>query len=175
MAQFKFFSAIALVMSLFLAGCSSTQTDDTAGSETDVTTSSTGDAGAGTDTGAVDVVEPEITGETVFADGTITVYFDFDSSEIRADSKAALDTIAEGMNNDASSIVVEGHADERGTREYNQALGERRSLAVREYLQTKGVASDRVRVKSYGEERPAAEGHDESAWSQNRRAEIKPQ
>ena len=100
-----------------------------------------------------------------------TVYFDFDSSELSENAQMTLNRQAAFLNvNPTLVIVVEGHADERGTREYNLALGDRRATAVRDYLLAKGLNSARVRTVSYGKERPAAEGSTESVWEKNRRA-----
>jgi peptidoglycan-associated lipoprotein len=107
------------------------------------------------------------------AGGLKTIYFGFDSSELSTDTKDALKANAEYLK--ASSTVdvqVEGHCDERGGRQYNLALGERRAKAVRDYLIALGVESKRLSTISYGSERPKAEGSDESAWSQNRRANF---
>jgi peptidoglycan-associated lipoprotein len=101
------------------------------------------------------------------------VYFDFDSSAIRDDALPMIQAHANYLASNANvNFTLEGHADERGTREYNLALGERRADAVRRMLIANGVSPAQVRVVSYGEERPAVLGHDESAWSMNRRAEI---
>jgi peptidoglycan-associated lipoprotein len=98
------------------------------------------------------------------------VFFDFDKFDITAEAQATLQRQAAWMNsNPQTTIVVEGHCDERGTREYNLGLGERRASAIREYLVNLGVAPARVEVISYGKERPVALGHAETAWSQNRR------
>lgn len=100
-----------------------------------------------------------------------TFYFDFDRSVIKPADLNALDTHAKILRrNSDRRIVIEGHCDERGTREYNLALGERRSNAVRSYLTSAGVSARQIETVSYGEERPADPGHDESAWSRNRRA-----
>ena len=100
-----------------------------------------------------------------------TVYFDFDSSELSDDAQMTLNRQSAFLNvNPALVIVVEGHADERGTREYNLALADRRATAVRDYLLAKGLNSARVRTVSYGKERPAVEGSSEAAWGKNRRA-----
>jgi peptidoglycan-associated lipoprotein len=100
-----------------------------------------------------------------------TVYFDFDSSELSENAQMTLNRQAAFLNvNPTLVIVVEGHADERGTREYNLALGDRRATAVRDYLLAKGLNSARVRTVSYGKERPAVEGSTEAAWEKNRRA-----
>ncbi len=107
------------------------------------------------------------------AGGLKTVYFAFDSSELASDTKDALKSNAEYLKTNANvDIQVEGHCDERGGRQYNLALGERRAKAVRDYLVALGVESKRLSTISYGSERPKAEGSDESAWSQNRRANF---
>lgn len=102
------------------------------------------------------------------------IYFDYDSFALRPDALKALGGNAEKMKADPANTMfqVEGHCDERGTQEYNMALGEKRALAVREHLIKLGVAGDRIVTISYGKERPAAEGHDEASWKQNRRAEF---
>jgi len=100
-----------------------------------------------------------------------TVYFDFDSAELTAEAKMTLNRQSAFLNvNPTLVIVVEGHADERGTREYNLALGDRRATAVRDYLIANGLNSARVRTVSYGKERPAVEGSSEEAWAKNRRS-----
>ena len=100
------------------------------------------------------------------------VFFETDSSELTPQSRATLDKQAQWLNNYAqySQFTVEGHADERGTREYNIALGARRAQTVRDYLVSRGVAANRMRTISYGKERPVALCDDISCWSQNRRA-----
>ena len=100
-----------------------------------------------------------------------TVNFDFDSAELTVSARSTLNRQAAFLSlNPGLMIVVEGHADERGTREYNLALGDRRATAVRDYLVAKGINSARVRTVSYGKERPAVAGSDEAAWAKNRRA-----
>ena len=100
-----------------------------------------------------------------------TVNFDFDSAELTVSARSTLNRQAAFLSvNPDLMIVIEGHADERGTREYNLALGERRATAVRDYLVAKGINSARVRTVSYGKERPAVSGSDEVAWAKNRRA-----
>ena len=100
------------------------------------------------------------------------VFFETDSSELSPQSRATLDKQAQWLNtyNQYGQFTVEGHADERGTREYNIALGARRAQTVRDYLISRGVASNRMRTISYGKERPVALCDDISCWSQNRRA-----
>ncbi len=104
-----------------------------------------------------------------------TVYFDYDMSNIREDQRSALDENARKLREyqPEDMVMVEGHCDERGTIEYNLALGEQRAQAVKTYLVDAGVAEGRIETVSFGEEQPAVMGGDESAWSQNRRAESK--
>ncbi len=100
-------------------------------------------------------------------------FFDYDSYALREDARAALDLAAKLLRENADvSLTIEGHCDERGTVEYNQALGEKRANAARDYLTNAGVPAARLQTVSYGKERPFAEGHDESAWAQNRRAHF---
>ena len=107
------------------------------------------------------------------AGGLQTVYFGFDSSNLDSETKEAVKSNADYLKANANvDIQVEGHCDERGGRQYNLALGERRAKAVRDYLVALGVESKRISTISYGSERPKAEGSDESAWSQNRRANF---
>jgi len=99
------------------------------------------------------------------------VFFDTDSSELSDQARATLDKQAQWLNNyNRYAFTIEGHADERGTREYNIALGARRAETVREYLVSRGVSGQRMRTISYGKERPVAICNDISCWSQNRRA-----
>ena len=101
------------------------------------------------------------------------VFFDFDKAIIRDDGKQALNTDIQWLKaNSAVRIKVEGHCDERGTNEYNLALGERRAKAARDYLVAGGIDAKRISTVSYGEERPFVQGHDESAWKWNRRGHF---
>jgi peptidoglycan-associated lipoprotein len=101
------------------------------------------------------------------------VYFDYDTSEIRPQYVDLLRAHAAYLFNDPGArVTLEGHTDERGTRDYNLALGDRRSDAVKRYLVAEGVPSERISTLSYGEERPADPGHGENAWAKNRRVEL---
>ena len=104
-----------------------------------------------------------------------TIYFNYDRSDVREDQRAAMDENASKLREyqPEDMVVVEGHCDERGTIEYNLALGERRAQAVKSYLVNAGVADGRIETISFGEEQPAVMGSDESAWAQNRRTELK--
>ena len=100
-----------------------------------------------------------------------TVYFDYDSSALSGNAQGTLLRQAGFLNaNPALTITIEGHCDERGTREYNLALGERRASAARDFLLAQGVDQARIKVISYGKERPVASGSTETSWSKNRRA-----
>jgi len=102
-----------------------------------------------------------------------TVYFDFDKSIIKSSERSKIEAVADHLKAQPThKVKVEGHCDERGTEGYNLSLGERRALAVRTYLVNLGISSDRVYTISFGEARPAVEGHTESAWSKNRRGEF---
>lgn len=101
------------------------------------------------------------------------IYFDLDKSDLRADARATLDAKLPLLRaNSAVRIRIAGHTDERGSDAYNIALGQRRAAAAKRYLVDNGIAADRIDVVSFGEDRPAAQGSDESAWSQNRRDEF---
>lgn len=102
---------------------------------------------------------------------SVTVSFDFDRSDLTKASKGTLDSKTTCYG-EAGSITIGGHADERGTTEYNLALGEKRAETVKTYLTNAGISASKIKATSYGEERPVSNGHDESAWGQNRRAEI---
>ena len=100
-----------------------------------------------------------------------TVYFDFDSAALSYDAQVTLSRqLAFLQLNPEAVVVIEGHADERGTREYNLALGDRRASAARDYLLAKGIDAARIRTVSYGKERPAMSGSNETSWAKNRRA-----
>ncbi len=99
--------------------------------------------------------------------------FDFDSYTLRPEAIEALDAHIAALSGNDQTVRLEGHTDERGTREYNMALGERRANAVRDYMVVNGIQSYRIETVSYGEERPVAYGSGESNWSQNRRVELK--
>ena len=103
-----------------------------------------------------------------------TIYFDYDSAVLKPEAKTKIERGADWLKRNPNvNVRVEGHCDERGTNEYNLALGERRALAARRYLISLGISTDRIFTISYGEERVAVEGHDESAWKFNRRDEFK--
>jgi peptidoglycan-associated lipoprotein len=143
---------LAVVMS-FLVGCSSS--DNKA---TEAPTTGTAP------------VESTSTPEAALSN---VVYFDFDQYSLTAESRAVLLAHADKLKGASAAVRLEGHADERGSREYNMALGEKRANAVRDFLVTQGVNGSSLEVVSFGEEQPAATGSDEASWSQNRRVEVK--
>lgn len=118
---------------------------------------------------------PEPPKPAVAASDLQVIHFGYDSFQLDDAARAALDANAKLLrDNPTLSVSVDGHCDERGTVEYNQALGQKRAEAVQQYLSDQGIPSTRFRVISYGKERPVDEGHDESAWARNRRVEFTP-
>jgi peptidoglycan-associated lipoprotein len=109
----------------------------------------------------------------VVAPGLGDIFYDFDKSELRTDAVEQLKTNANWLQtNTANNVIIEGHCDERGTSEYNLALGERRADSAKDYIVNLGVAPARMKTVSYGEEKPFAAGSTEDAWAQNRRAHF---
>lgn len=160
-----------LVASVILAGCASTSTPaDNAGSPDTGANSAGGVAPAVTDSGSNNTVV-QSSGESSVDLATV-FYFDFDQSTLTAATRALLTAHAADLKTFPRNIRLEGHADERGTREYNIALGERRANAVRDYLRSEGVTTP-IEVISFGEEKPVNSGGFEAAWSLNRRVELK--
>ena len=101
------------------------------------------------------------------------VYFGFDSTVVPSDQLDKIEAVSQHLNaNPSRVVIVEGHCDERGSNEYNMSLGESRAVIVRNYLVQNGIAASRIQTHSYGEEKPAVQGSDESAWSRNRRGEF---
>ena len=130
-----------------------------------------GDSGAGALVPEASPVDSAPVGTTEPAPELRIVYFDYDRYTIRSDGRDALKSNSGWLKrNPTVSVQIEGHCDERGTPEYNLALGERRASAVRDYLARLGIPVSRLSTVSYGEERASDPGHDESAWTRNRRA-----
>ena len=101
------------------------------------------------------------------------VYFGFDSTVVPAGELPKIDEVSKHLTDKTDRVVVvEGNCDERGSSEYNMALGENRAIIIRNYLVQSGIAADRIQTRSYGAEKPAVDGHDESAWAKNRRGEF---
>jgi len=101
------------------------------------------------------------------------VYFGFDSTVVPAGELGKIDAVAQHLTAKTDRVVVvEGNCDERGSNEYNMSLGENRAIIIRNYLVQNGISADRIQTRSYGSEKPAVDGHDESAWAKNRRGEF---
>lgn len=144
-----------------------------------------GDAsGTGAGTGAVDPnagytstspssMDDGVSSEEAALRAITTFYFEFDSADLKQEAMQALDVHAKDLKSEGNRVVLEGHTDERGTREYNMALGERRAGAVQRYLVLQGVSPAQLELVSYGEEKPDALGSSEEDWAQNRRVELR--
>jgi len=184
---------MAILVAAFISACATTQeeipTDDgptdqstTDGSATDGGTDSGADAtgldGSDTGDGGVIVDSAPLTVAEMLeqSEGALsnrTIYFEFDSAKLTSESIEILESHGDFIaGNGEVSVRLEGHADERGSREYNIALGDRRAQSVRRVLLFQGASSDQVETVSYGEEQPAVSGHDEESWSKNRRVEL---
>ena len=168
----KFFTGALLVF--FLAACSTTP-KDTADSSGSGSTSSSSDVASGE--GTVTETSPDSASiepgsqEDLIVNVGDRVFFNYDSSDLDSDAQELLqDQVAWLKQYSDVSVIVEGHCDERGTREYNLALGEKRAQSVKNYLINLGISSDRVSTISYGKERPAVVGSNDGAWAQNRRS-----
>ena len=167
-----------LAATAFLAACetASTTSGDVTGtassSSTTASTTSTASSSAST-TADQPAEDPATRLKKDFAQVGTTVLFDFDSAQLSDYAQRVLDRQAAFLKaRPETRVIIGGHADERGTREYNLALGERRASSARDYLVAKGVNAARIRIISYGKERPKAVGSTEAAWRQNRRAET---
>ena len=149
---------ISLVL-IFIAGCSSMSTSGSGSS----TNSGAMSSGAGMN---------NVSGEDMSADVGNVVYFEFDQATLTSAARAMLMVHADRLKSSGANATLEGHADERGTREYNLALGERRAKTVRDFLLLQGVNSTQLYLISYGEERPVNSTSNDAAWQANRRVEI---
>ncbi|MBO6555025.1 MAG: peptidoglycan-associated lipoprotein Pal [Pseudomonadales bacterium] len=164
---------------LILGGCASSEPADSGpdlepieqAPDTSSTETSEAAVGPVVENGKIVLPTGDGMGTTEMLNGVF--YFDFDQAIVKRAGHEELDKHAEVLASDRYLRVrLEGHADERGTREYNLALGERRANALRAYLVAQGASRSQIEVISYGEEKPANSGHSESAWAQNRRVEI---
>jgi peptidoglycan-associated lipoprotein len=173
------FLVVVMAAAVVLAGCGSKPTVDA--DEPAVPVGGTSSSGGGVSTGGVATVDADRQAGAgrgaVGPDGALAsqrvIYFDFDSSDIRSEYVDVIAAHGRFLAGNATVRVrLEGHTDERGSREYNIGLAERRAQTVRRALTLQGVQESQIATVSYGEERPAAAGSDENAWSKNRRVEI---
>lgn len=179
---------------LLLAGCATSNPDealdeqttqadqaqqaDSAAQQQDDATDGTPTPIAGSDTQASALTQDTLTAQQLLEQedtplASRVIYFEYDSAKVNDESLALLEAHGNFIAGNGNVYVrLEGHADERGSREYNIALGDRRAQSVRRILLFQGASSDQLETISYGEERPAQLGHDDAAWSQNRRVEL---
>jgi peptidoglycan-associated lipoprotein len=168
----------AAAVSAVLAGCSSPVKLNEGAPVTDAKPNPTGAAGAGAQSGAsqsgVTTVDVGKTTNVAASNIGRVVYFDYDSYVLRDEFRPVVEGNARLLSAaKTKKMVVEGHTDERGGREYNLALGQRRAEAVAKSMVLLGAADNQIEAVSFGKERPVNEGHDEAAWAKNRRAELK--
>jgi peptidoglycan-associated lipoprotein len=169
------FVPVVLAAGLVIGGCSSTGTRDGAGSGAGAGASVEDRRGGAVTSGAsgTGAWSASALNDPNSLLYTKTIYFDFDQSTIRSEFIEVLRAHASYLNrNLAATVLIEGHADERGSREYNIGLGERRANAIKRFLEAEGVSEVQINTISYGEERPAAFGQDEVSWAQNRRGVL---
>jgi len=161
---------LSLLLALFVSACA-TKPKDSASTTGSGTTSTESTVSSSSDDSAdVESIEPGSQEDLIVNVGD-RVFFGYDSAELDSDAQELLQNqVAWLKQYSDTSVTIEGHCDERGTREYNLALGEKRAQAVKNYLISLGVSSDRVSTISYGKERPSVVGSHEGAWSQNRRS-----
>lgn len=162
-----------LFAAVFLAACSSTDTRDEEAAAEQARMEAAAEAErAQREAEIAAQLEQQRLMDAVASYGNV-FFFDFDSSALRPEAREAVDAHIALLKTNDRNVRLEGHTDERGTREYNMALGERRANSVRDYMVLNGIPSYRIETVSYGEERPVAYGSGESNWSQNRRVELK--
>lgn len=175
--RMKLLTSAGLAVALLVSGCGKKKlaelppapTTAPAGSSTG--TAADGTSGVGADGTVAGAALPGSQADLVARAGSDTIYFNTDKYEIDDAGRATLDAQAAWLAANAGvKVTIEGHADERGTREFNLALGDRRANAAKNHLAAKGVDAARMTVVSWGKERPAAAGSDEAAWAQNRRS-----
>jgi len=176
--------APVLVLSLFLAGCpkrpattAASAPPPTGAPPSSAAPSTTSPGGAMTPSPvapstAAPSTTPPAPSEFRETANLKDVFFDFDKYDIRASDAAVLDTNAAWLKSNDNLVLIEGHCDERGTNEYNLALGERRAKATMNYLVGQGVQANRITIISYGKERPTCTEHSEACWAKNRRAHF---
>jgi peptidoglycan-associated lipoprotein len=155
------------VLAVAVFGCTTTsEEEDTTGTDSEFQQADQAEVAV-----VIEEVDEVVVVEEVVLD-LQTVYFDFDKSNIRSDARPVLRSNGDQLRRGSKRIRIEGHTDERGSEEYNLALGERRAISVKQYLENLGVDASVMRTLSYGEAKPAVAGHSEDAWRYNRRVEF---
>ncbi len=164
-----------------LAACSSDQVKEEQQVAVEDLSSSSPNSGTGNEAGGAQTYGTEDSSSSSFSElddpasqlSNRIIYFEYDSSDVKSEYRPAVEAHAQYLSrNPTQTLTLEGHADERGSREYNLALGERRAQSVKQQMMLLGAAASQIRVVSYGEERSAVDGHDDYSWQQNRRVEI---
>jgi peptidoglycan-associated lipoprotein len=177
----RLLSGIGILFLLALAGCAATPPAEQGGAAVEERGKPVGPPGAAPkptpDTGAKPLAEKPLGAAALKDPGNIlsrrSVYFDFDSNLVKDEFRPLVTAHARYLQqNPGAKMRIEGNADERGSREYNIALGQRRSEAVKQMMQLLGARPDQIESVSFGEEKPKAPGHDEASWAENRRADI---
>jgi len=178
---------MAALVAVFLAGCQSTPTTDESAAPIDDKSAASGATTAGT--GTAGAATSGVTGSAVGGSGAGTgagalrdpnsilskrsIYFEFDSFVVRDEFRPVVEAHAKYLAaNKGARLTIQGHADERGSREYNIALGQRRADAVKRMMTLQGAQDSQIETVSFGEEKPRNAGHDEAAWAENRRADL---
>ncbi len=164
----RWVAILLAIMLAFAAGCASTPEPE--GGAGDAVDSEFDDAANQARTPGSNVGDSDVANRSF---NIAPVYFDFDRSEVRSEFGSILSAGSEALKDSGATVVIEGHTDERGSEEYNIALGERRAVSVRKYLYNLGVPMGQMSIVSYGEARPAVSGTGERAWQLNRRAEFR--
>jgi peptidoglycan-associated lipoprotein len=172
---------ILLMLGLLAVGCAkkkvvavpeAKEQEEAAVAQTEVVTETGAEVEEEVSAQEVSRAEMDITGKGMKLPGVEDIHFDFDRYEIRKESKAILMKLSDWLIKNKGSVLIEGHCDERGTNEYNLALGDRRAAAAKNFLISTGVPSSRIAILSYGEQRPLCNVQNESCWWKNRRAHF---
>ena len=167
----KSITIAVLVVLLAACGKNAVKSDEAVSEPVPASSDSTHGAAGSSDVSGTDLTPEEARMAGLLQQ--VTIYFDYDASDIRGDARSALDAKLPILRaNSGVQIRISGHADERGSDQYNDALGQRRAASTKRYLTDNGIDAARITIVSYGEQRPAANGTDENAWSRNRRAEF---
>ena len=169
---------LSIFLAAFISACSTTPKDTAGASGSGSSSSASSDPASGDSDILADLENTELGGpnvepgsqEDLIVNVGDRVFFDYDSAELNSDAKELLQDQVAWIKQHNASVTIEGHCDERGTREYNLALGEKRAQSVKNYMTSMGISSSQISTISFGKERPAVVGSNDGAWSQNRRS-----